>query len=340
MELIDSNDLRITYYESDDEWKADRKGCGATTAYKLLEMCPASWGGPWSVWASHHYDGWEDTKSTAVMSAGLTWEPYVLQWYDRTRIDGNDDSDRLFLDVQTCRIEAAIPGVPLRPSPDALIWDDDRIIGGVEVKCPRFGWDDYAGDGVMIEQWETQTVGEGWLGRPRYEYPCPLQYVVQVYLTMAALRSVGHNVDYWDLVVCFGPHDTRVITFLWDADMAHKLVDMLRDKWDDIVVQGNEPMPDESRQAWEYLLGKPRPKGPVRLDPQVDKRVADDVLAYVAGHQQDSQWQKDKRSLRVCILDEARGRGTEALEVEKDGWIHRVKVTGTGRFYAKKIQTK
>ena len=93
MELIDSNDLRITYYESDEDWKADRKGCGATTAYKLLEMCPASWGGPWSVWASHHYDGWEDTKSTAVMSAGLTWEPYVLQWYDRTRIDGDDDSD-------------------------------------------------------------------------------------------------------------------------------------------------------------------------------------------------------------------------------------------------------
>ena len=33
-------------------------------------------------------------------------------------------------------------------------------------------------------------------------------------------------------------------------------------------------------------------------------------------------------------------QGTEALEVEKDGFIYRVKVTGTGRFYAKKIQTK
>ena len=32
----------ITYYESQDDWLADKNGCGATTAYKLLAACPSS----------------------------------------------------------------------------------------------------------------------------------------------------------------------------------------------------------------------------------------------------------------------------------------------------------
>ena len=348
IDIEDINDYRITYYQSEEEWLDDRHGCGATDAYKILGTCPASWGGPWTVWAKHHYPGWEAAEGTSVMRAGLVWERYALLWYDETRIEAGDiqaGSPHLHLDVQTCRIEAEVPGLPLRPSPDALIWDNDRIVGGVEVKCPRYGWDDYAKDGVIIDQWQTaeqidMPSKSGWLGRWRHEYPCPLQYVVQVYLTMAALRSVGHEVQYWDLLVCFGPHDTRVITFMWDEAMAHRVLDLVKDAWQDIVVLGNEPPPDESRQAWDYLLARPRRKRPVTLDRTTEPQLAEDVMEYVRGHQQDSAWQKTKKALRVGILDACTQRGTEALEVQVLDQVYRVKVTQTGRFYPKLITTK
>jgi hypothetical protein len=223
------NPKNITYYDSQDDWLDDKHGCGATTAYKLLAACPSSWGGPWTVWAQRHYPGWENPRQTTAMGAGLTWEQYVLSWYDDHHIEGNDN---LHLDVQTCRIEAGDFALPLRPSPDALVWDDDRIVGGVEVKCPRYGWDDYAKHGTLIETWATTLepgtpMAKGWLGRRREEYPAPLHYVVQVYTTMIALRRAGHDVQWYDLVVCFGPHDTRVITFQWDEAVAQELLRLL-----------------------------------------------------------------------------------------------------------------
>ena len=341
LKIIGTNDNRITYYESQEEWLADKHGCGATTAYKLMGCCPSSWGGPWTVWASHHHDQWEPPTQTTVMGAGLTWEQYVLSWYDDTRI--GEDGD-LHLDTQLMRVEALVPGLPLRPSPDGLVWENDRVVGGVEVKCPRFGWDNYAKDGTLIDQWQTHELtmqsNRGWMGRHREDYPCPLHYVVQVYVTMLALRSCGHEVEYYDLVVCFGPHDTRVITFLWDEAMAHRLRDLLVEAWADIVVCGNEPTPDETRQAWDYLLSKPRSKGPVRLDRTTEPALSQDVIDYVNGHTQDSVWQKTKKALRVGILDESTSSGTQALEVEVLDKVYRVKVTPTGRFYPRLIITK
>lgn len=340
LDIVNITDHRITFYESQEDWLADRHGCGATDAYKILGTCPASWGGPWTVWAKHHYPGWEPSEGTEVMRAGLTWERYALLWYDEHRIE-----DGMHLDVQTCRIEAEVPGLPLRPSPDALIWDDDKVVGGVEVKCPRFGWDDYAKDGEVIDQWQTaeqinMPSERGWLGRWRGEYPCPLQYVVQVYLTMWALRHTGHPVEYWDLVVVFGPHDTRVIRFMWDSNVASRIHGLVKAAWQDIVVCGNEPPPDESRQAWDYLLSRPRRKKPITLDRTTEPDLSADVMAYVRGHLRDSEWQKEKKALRVSILDEASRRGTEALEVEVLDKVYRVKVTPTGRFYPRLITQK
>ena len=332
----------ITYYESQADWLDDKHGCGATTAYRLLAACPSSWGGPWTEWAKAHYPGWENPHQTTAMGAGLTWEQYVLSWYDDHHIEGNDN---LHLDVQTCRIEASDFALPLRPSPDALVWDDDTLVGGVEVKCPRYGWDDYAKDGTVIETWATTLepgtpMAKGWLGRRREEYPAPLHYVVQVYTTMIALRRAGHDVQWYDLVVCFGPHDTRVIRFQYDEAVAQELLRLLSEAWQDIVVEGNEPTPDETRQAWDYLLTRPRKKGPVRLDPVLHTDLAQDVVDYVQGHAQDSKWQKTKKALRVGILDSCTQYGTEALEVEALDKVYRVKVTATGRFYPRLIISK
>ena len=342
LEIVDIKDQRITYYESEEDWAADRHGCGATTAYKLLELCPASWGGAWSVWAAHHLDSYEQEESTSVMRAGLVWERYVLSWYDDNRLDGDDD---LHLDVQTCRVEAQVRGLPLRPSPDALIWDNDRIIGGVEVKCPRYGWDDYAKDLTLIDQWQNDDeldmpLARGWLGRRREDYPAPLHYVAQVYLTMAALRSAGHEVEYWDLVVSFGPHDTRVITFMWDEVMARRLLKMLIEAWFAIVDCGQEPAPDQTRAAFTYLLTRPRRKPVVRLERDRHPDLCADVMEYVNGHKADSEWQKTKRALRPGILEQCAQFGSEGLEVQVLNQVYRVKVTSTGRFYPKLITTK
>lgn len=331
-----------TMYESTADWLADKSGCGATTAYKLLAACPSSWGGPWTVWAQHHSADWEPQESTSVMQAGVTWEDYVARWYD-DHVIGEDDE--LYLDTQLQRIEASQPGgLPLRPSPDGLVYRGEQVIGGIEVKCPRYGWDDYAKDGEVIEAWPTTDdelpMSKGWLGRWREDYPCPLHYAVQVYVTMLALRLTGEPVEWYDLVVCFGPHDTRVIRFMYDECVCQELLRLLTEAWQDIVVEGNEPSPDETRQAWDHLLRRPRRKPPVRLDRTAEPQLSQDVVDYVKGHQQDSAWQKTKKALRVGILDEAARRGTEALEVEVLDKVYRVKVTPTGRFYPKLIINK
>ncbi len=157
---------------------------------------------------------------------------------------------------------------------------------------------------------------------------------------MVALRRAGHNVQWYDLVVCFGPHDTRVIRFQYDEAVAQELLRLLSEAWQDIVVEGNEPTPDETRQAWDYLLTRPRKKGPVRLDPVLHTDLAQDVVDYVQGHAQDSKWQKTKKALRVGILDSCTQYGTEALEVEALDRVYRVKVTPTGRFYPRIIISK
>ncbi|MGB1574075.1 MAG: hypothetical protein ACPG85_07320, partial [Flavobacteriales bacterium] len=127
-----------------------------------------------------------------------------------------------------------------------------------------------------------------------------------------------------------------------DETAAYKVrvLDLVKDAWRDIVVLGNEPPPDESRQAWDYLLARPRRKQPVTLDRTTEPQLAEDVMEYVRGHQQDSAWQKTKKALRVGILDACTQRGTEALEVEVLDKVYRVKVTATGRFYPKLITTK
>jgi hypothetical protein len=127
---------------------------------------------------------------------------------------------------------------------------------------------------------------------------------------------------------------------MWDGDIASRIHRLVKGAWQDIVVCGNEPPPDESRQAWDYLLSRPRRKKPVTLDRTAEPDLSADVMAYVRGHLRDSEWQKEKKALRVGILDEASRRGTEALEVEVLDKVYRVKVTPTGRFYPRLITQK
>tara|TARA_R110000803_G_scaffold116230_4_gene184851 strand:+ start:1256 stop:2305 length:1050 start_codon:yes stop_codon:yes gene_type:complete len=340
----------ITTYPDTQTWLDDAAGMGATTAYKLMNLCPSSWGGAWSVWARYHMEGWEQDKVGAAAGAGLTWEPHVLQWYDDARLEAGHT-----LDTSIARIEGTDEDLPLRPSPDGMVLVGDSMVGGVEVKCPAWGWDAYDRDGTVVEGWlppgslysddpTEMPQTKGWYGRRRDQYPAPLHYCVQVYTTMLAARRAGHDVEWWDLVVFFGPHNVRVIRFMWDDDVCGYLERVLVQLWDEVVTVGEEPPPDQTRGAWNYLLEKPRPKKPVELDPDLERELIARVVDYVEAHFTEKEALAVKSLEKPIILQEQVSRGTAGLLVagERGGvkGTYSLKVTPTGRTYAKFIVAK
>lgn len=283
----------LTVYPDRDAWLADVRpdGIGATDACRLLGLYPASWGGPWSVWARYHAPDRLAPKDAPHLRAGLYWEGAALTWYRSHRLDA---------DVELITPLSRIEGGLLRPSPDGIVVDaEGQIVGLVEVKCPRGGWHAYAADGHVVEAWGD---------RPVEEYPAPLHYCAQVYAQLAAARAAGHPVGWCDLLVFFGPQDVRVIRF--GADEAHEgaLVERLRTAHAEIVVEGHEPPPDLSGDAWRALVERPR-----EVDHEADEALAGLLRQYaaVAAVYTDAGAQRDR--LRRDILAAANDLGARRM---------------------------
>lgn len=283
----------LTVYPDRDAWLADVRpdGIGATDACRLLGLYPASWGGPWSVWARYHAPERLAPKEGAHLRAGLYWEGAALTWYRSHRLDA---------DVELITPLSRIEGGLLRPSPDGIVVDaEGQIVGLVEVKCPRGGFHAYAADGHVVEAWGD---------RPVEEYPAPLHYCAQVYAQLAAARAAGHPVGWCDLVVFFGPQDVRVIRFV--ADEAHEgaLVERLRTAHAEIVVEGHEPPPDLSGDAWRALVERPR-----EVDHEADEALAGLLRQYaaVAAVYKDASAQRDR--LRRDVLAAANDLGARRM---------------------------
>lgn len=283
----------LTVYPDREAWLADVRpdGIGATDACRLLGLYPASWGGPWSVWARYHAPERLAPKEGAHLRAGLYWEGAALTWYRSHRLDA---------DVELITPLSRIEGGLLRPSPDGIVVDaEGQIVGLVEVKCPRGGFHAYAADGHVVEAWGD---------RPVEEYPAPLHYCAQVYAQLAAARAAGHPVGWCDLVVFFGPQDVRVIRVA--ADEAHEgaLVERLRTAHAEIVVEGHEPPPDLSGDAWRALVERPR-----EVDHEADEALAGLLRQYaaVAAVYKDAGAQRDR--LRRDVLAAANDLGARRM---------------------------
>lgn len=283
----------VTTYPDRESWLADVRpdGIGATDACRLLGLYPASWGGPWSVWARYHRPEAIRAQEGAHLRAGLYWEGAALAWYAQHRLDAD-----VGLMSPLCRIEGGL----LRPSPDGMVVDaEGQIVGLVEVKCPRAGWHAYAGDGHVVESWNGRAVAD---------YPAPLHYCVQVYAQLAAARAAGHPVGWADLLVFFGPQDVRCIRFVADEAHEDQLVERLAAQHAQIVVEGVEPPPDLSQNAWRALVERPRD-----VDHEADDDLAGVLRQYaaVAAVFKDAGAQRDR--LRRDLLARANDLGARRL---------------------------
>tara|TARA_Y100000114_G_scaffold14231_2_gene11594 strand:- start:724 stop:1665 length:942 start_codon:yes stop_codon:yes gene_type:complete len=283
----------VTTYPDREAWLADvtRDGVGATDACRLLGLYPAAWGGPWSVWARYHRPDAIRPQEGAHLRAGLYWEFSALEWYRTHRLDAD-----VTMRSPLCRIEGGL----LRPSPDAMITNaEQQIVGLVEVKCPRAGWHAYAPDGHVVEAWGERGINH---------YPAPLHYCVQVYAQLAAARLAGHPVGWADLLVFFGPQDVRTIRFVADEAHEDQLVERLAQAHAEIVVDGTEPPPDLSVDAWRDLVERPRD-----ADHEADEDLAGMLrqFAAVAAVYRDAGEQRDR--LRRDILARANDLGARRL---------------------------
>jgi hypothetical protein len=283
----------ITVYADQDEWLGDVRpdGIGATDAIKLLDIYPASWGGPWTVWARYHSPESLKPKTGDHLRAGLYWEGAALEWYRSHRLD---------LDCELWAPLSRIEGGILRPSPDAMIRDAaGDVVGLVEVKCPRFGWHAYEPD---------QTVIESWGKREPEDLPAPLHYCAQVYLQMAAAHAAGLPVAFCDLVVFFGPQDIRVIRFVHDEEHAADLMGCITEAYGRIVVEGIEPPPDRTGDAWRHLLEKPREE-----DHEAGEELAALLRTYAAVDAVYKATTDQRDQLRREILTHANDLGARRL---------------------------
>ena len=283
----------LTVYPDREAWIEDVRpdGIGATDACRLLGLYPASWGGRWSVWARYHAPERLAPKEGAHLLAGLYWEGAALSWYRAHRLDADVD-----LATPLSRIEGGL----LRPSPDGIVVNiEGEIVGLVEVKCPRGGWHAYSPDGHVVEAWGDRAVED---------YPAPLHYCAQVYAQIAAARAAGHPVGWCDLVVFFGPQDVRVIRFACDEAHEGDLVERLAALHSEIVVEGIEPPPDLSGDAWRALVEAPR-----EVDHEADEPLAGLLrqFAAVAAVYKDAGAQRDR--LRRDILAAANDLGARRL---------------------------
>jgi hypothetical protein len=314
-------------------------------AIRLLGLCHSSKGHAWTVW-NKYVNGEE--ADTLISEAEAYWLDWACSAYDELVLDAGHDL-----------LAGPVDSKSITGNHRVVVNCDDKRVGAVVARAPRFGWDDYlSGQGHKVDEWATLpgevqlSFAQGWMRRERMDYPAPLVDVARVYLTMAALLPEYPTLEWVDLIVLFGPHDLRRIRFRVDHLMVRQLRSELQRLWGEVVVDRQEPEPDGSHAAWDKLLTRPRStKEMVEVDLD-DEQLQSDVVAYVCAELRRKDWEHERKVVaRPALLEALADNHAKGFTVEAcaegipgvpDGTpgTYSLSITTTGRVYARFIPSK
>lgn len=216
-------------FQSREDWLAARRegfAVGSSDVGKILGVAPASHGGPWSVWASHHAPELLDERTTARMAEGHLWERAVLQVYSQRRgvsVVAHDytialDRERPWMRAS---LDASVPGAG--GLVEVKTWAGDRLVWGE--------------DGTTIEAWSDDYAGR----------EMPLYVAAQVYWQMAVTGA-----GWCDVAVALprrdGMPEVRIIRVLRDEDLQADIVGQVK-AWRERHLVNGEPPPRDASPA-------------------------------------------------------------------------------------------